>query len=662
MKLVSYTQIRHLIPKKSGYYAHEKSQWAKDNDKELVWFHDGDFDFTEPLNLDEANQCLGQPENEKFPFFILINGHARFNNIFNAETDGSTGLVVLGNVLADNIVVGGQEVFVTGDLKVKDLFWGDYNHGSLTVKGKISTRVFINTDYGTDYKRFKSGDNIEIEHLLTDEQEDHYTEGDLLRALFAEKFINKPEDIVDDIYSWKDWLKDWLILEAMENNEPVLLKEWNSDFFPKEEEIPDFFESDEINEKNLLRFGESECLQPVSSQSGDALQLEYWVAEEFRRIHRLKANLLSTAVYMQHDEDFACMVYMGIKKSLLGKTSYICTKAYKELSDDIWRDLNAKSPEKYHTYLRSQWKAVLDEYTQMNYWWNRFQTSVTIEKFNAILALPLIQEKYNDANPENDELYFRSFIWSFHPKGINRKYDSRISIVLEQEDDEYDFYHFDLEEDKVVLYTQYDNEDGAPIYDVFAHKYEKVKNAVLYFEKLEKHIYPLNEAYLQQRDIEINRFDLTKSALSSLIKLCLSEPHLSAAISFLEKMTEDDLKEGFDLVDELRFFCEEHDTPFLVSLDWKAEREDFLYFLDRILKENFGLEIDLKVVSVPEDWPLDKVMQKYDRLLRGHGLQLGFANDYSDSYIFFVHRREAATLMDGLFEITEFDYQEAKDI
>lgn len=662
MELLLYAQIRHLIPKKSVYYTHEKSQWASDYDKKLVWFHDGDFDLAEPLNLDEANRCLGQPENEKFPFFILINGHACFHNIFNAETDGATGLVVLGNLSADNIVVGGQEIFVTGDLVVKDLFWGDYNHGSLTVNGKISTRVFINTDYGTDYKRFKSGENIEIEHLLTDEQEDLYVEGDLLRALLDEKFINKPEKIVDDIYSWKDWLKDWLILETMENNEAVLLKEWNMDFFPKEEEISPFFESDEINEKNLLRFGESSCLQPISSESGDALHLEYWIEEEFRRIHRLKANLLSTAVYMQHDEDFACMVYMGIKKSLLGKTSYICTKAYKELSDDSWQDLNAKSPEKYHTYLRNQWKAMLDEYTQMNHWWNRFLTCVTVKKINAILALPLIQEKYNDANPENNELYFRPFIWSFHPKEINREYNARISIVLEQEDGEYHFYHFDLEEYKVFLYTQYDNEVGAPIYDVFADKYEKVKNAVLYFEKLEKHIYRLNEEYLQQRDIEINRFDLTKSTLSSLVRYCLPERHLATAMDFLENATESQTENGIDLLDALWQFLEDRNMLFLISLDWKAEKEDFLYFLDRILKENFGLEIDLKVVSVPEDWPLDKVMQKYDRLLRGHGFQLGFANDYSDSYIFFVHRREVAALMRDLFEITEFDYQEAKDL
>lgn len=81
-------------------------------------------------------------------------------NIYNNETDGSTGLVVMGNLTANNIVVGGQELFVAGDLAVNELFWGDYNHGELQVRGSIQAKVFINTDYGVDYKRFEEHANI----------------------------------------------------------------------------------------------------------------------------------------------------------------------------------------------------------------------------------------------------------------------------------------------------------------------------------------------------------------------------------------------------------------------------------------------------------------------------------------------------------------------
>lgn len=662
MKLVSYTEIRQFIPKKSGYYAHEKSQWANDYDRKVVWFHDGNFDFADPLNLDEANRCLGQPERDEYPFFILINGNARFSNIFNTETDGSTGLVVLGNLIADNIVVGGQGIFVTGDLTVKDLFWGDYNHGSLTANGKISARVFINTDYGTDYERFKNGKNIEIEHLLTDEQEDGYTEGDLLRALVDEKFINRPEEITDDVYSWKDWLKGWLIMEALGNNEPVLLKEWNTAFFSKEEDIPDFFEGEEITKKNLLRFTESNLLQPEEGKDG--LRLEYWEGDVFRRAYVANDQPLSTTIYLQHDEEFGCMVYMGKRKSLLRKSNYVLAKAYRQLPDGEWLDLDHQAPEKYHRFLDEQWKLFVEQYTEMHYWWNRFKTEVTADKINAILGLPMIQDKHNNYYDDGNTIFFGLFQWSFRPPQNSEGRSPRISVIWGSPDDAYDFYHYDIEGDTVQLFDQKEDGYEATIYYVSPHQYEKVRKAVRYFEKLERHVYRLNEAYLQVKDIEVNRFELVKSALRSIIKLCLSEPHLSAATAFLEKMTEDDLKEGFDLLDALRLFCEDHDVPFLVHLDWKAETEDFLYFLDRMLKENFGLEIDLSGVSVPEDSLLDKVMQKYDRLLRGHGLQLGFANDYSDSYIFFVHRREVAAMMDSLFEMTGtgYEYQEAKNL
>ena len=49
----------------------------------------------------------------------------------------------MGNLIADNIVVGGQEIFVGGDFTVNELFWGDYNHGDLQVKGSIQAKVLL---------------------------------------------------------------------------------------------------------------------------------------------------------------------------------------------------------------------------------------------------------------------------------------------------------------------------------------------------------------------------------------------------------------------------------------------------------------------------------------------------------------------------------------
>jgi hypothetical protein len=52
------------------------------------------------------------------------------------------------------MIVGGQEIYITGDLSVQECFWGDYNHGDLIVKGDMKTRVFVATEgYHYDYKR-----------------------------------------------------------------------------------------------------------------------------------------------------------------------------------------------------------------------------------------------------------------------------------------------------------------------------------------------------------------------------------------------------------------------------------------------------------------------------------------------------------------------------
>lgn len=435
MHLTPYAKIRGLIPRKSVYWVHPRSTWANDYDAKVVWFHDGDFDFSQPLNLDQVHACFGKPENETFPLFILINGNARFGNIFNAETDGATGLIVLGNLSADHIVVGGQEIFVSGELNVQELFWGLLNHGILSDTGKISTRVFINIDYGIDYQRFKNIKNIKIEHLLTDEQEDLYAEGHLLRALFEEKFVIKPNELLDDVYSLKNWLKHWLILEALEKNNRILRQTWNVDFLQKE-----------------------------SRQTAP----------------------LHNSIFEETD--------------------------------------------------------------------------------------------YQHAIPEHD---------------IRR-----------------------------------------------------------------------NNGMSQKRIIEANQFDLQKDALITFVKLCLNEPYLSVATRFLEQTTIEELEQDVELLDALWLFCEDNDIPLLTRLDWKADVEDFVYFLDRKLRLNFDIEIDLHAIQLTDGLTLDKAMQQYDGLLRQNKLQLGFASDDSDHYIFFVHPTEAAGNMAGLFERSGsgYVYQVTQDL
>lgn len=158
-----------------------------------------------------------------------------------------------------------------------------------------------------------------------------------------------------------------------------------------------------------------------------------------------------------------------------------------------------------------------------------------------------------------------------------------------------------------------------------------------------------------------DRFFQEKAALSFLVKFCLSGAHLLKASQFLENHTENEVK-GYELLYDLSQFCEDNAIPFLVHIDWTAETEEFLYFLDRILTENFGLEIISDLDRVAQNHSLDQVMQQCDQLLERHGLQLGLADDDTDSYISFVHRIENTEEIRSLLKQNSFLYQETPNL
>jgi hypothetical protein len=85
------------------------------------------------------------------PFLILIDGNLQIDGALTTGitclNDGAAHLVVLGDARMHNAVVGGQWLHVQGALQVNDLLWGDYNLGELTVRGGLTARVALFT-YG----------------------------------------------------------------------------------------------------------------------------------------------------------------------------------------------------------------------------------------------------------------------------------------------------------------------------------------------------------------------------------------------------------------------------------------------------------------------------------------------------------------------------------
>jgi hypothetical protein len=112
----------------------------------------------------ELRQLAGVHDEVSTSFFLLLiegNLHVE-NSILNDNTDGATHLVVLGDVTANDIVVGGQMIWVREGLTVRNLLWGDYNHGSLRVEGVSHARIAVFSD---EYEVDLAGGE-QIGHLL----------------------------------------------------------------------------------------------------------------------------------------------------------------------------------------------------------------------------------------------------------------------------------------------------------------------------------------------------------------------------------------------------------------------------------------------------------------------------------------------------------------
>lgn len=136
----SFAVIKHLLPPDAwAAWRNEVHHGEFDDEPVLVYASDT---VLESLNLDFSSQVA------EHVFLILVEGNLQVKTfIYNGNTDGATGLVVLGDLRANTMLVGGQEIYVTGSLAVEELFWGDYNHGSLRVLGNASIAVFAAVDY-----------------------------------------------------------------------------------------------------------------------------------------------------------------------------------------------------------------------------------------------------------------------------------------------------------------------------------------------------------------------------------------------------------------------------------------------------------------------------------------------------------------------------------
>ncbi|AWG25750.1 hypothetical protein [Flavobacterium kingsejongi] len=247
MHLKKISEIEDLLPPKSWAANHNK---LNNGTPETILLIEGDFE-CHNLNLDTllANHCiLSHIRNqEQLIGKLIVTGHMKANNIWCNNTEDAASLIVLGNLDAANIVVGGQEIYVCGNLNIHGLFWGDNNSGTLSIQGHVNMHTFIATnEYYYDRDRFLEENKVVVSNFFCDEDsiEDYKPNGfmsfkeffttdpetvfdrELLEDLLHEDCLIAEEDLeIEDVFSWHDWMLRDVVTDRLKNNQPIVVLE-----------------------------------------------------------------------------------------------------------------------------------------------------------------------------------------------------------------------------------------------------------------------------------------------------------------------------------------------------------------------------------------------------------------------------------------------------
>lgn len=506
MKFIPLAEIKHLLPD-NCWYKHEQTELP-------ILYYEGHQKWDTPLNLDAVASEL-YPD-DIIPF-ILVNGNLSVPQIYNANTDNSTGLVVLGHLTTNNVIVGGQGIYVKRDLNVSEVFWGDYNHGDLVVEGTIHSHLFINTDYGVDDYRFSMKDRIDIDFLLNHDLERDVAEPTVLFHLIKPEFLYTREDIDDTIYSWDNWLRTDVILNAVASNQTILLDTPNPTF--ADVKYPFAFPNKDINLDNLMKLAGGTIFNQDHIPDGEEIIVEYTEDAMYKRISFINGNSYSTSVYFQYEDLYAMLVTIQKKKSLLPfSKDYIVQTFYRYPSDqdDTWQPLvNTSITES----LTIEWEKLLREYSDMIGIYYKKQKIVTALNFNDIMKRPIVQrlgQRYYEQ--EDSTVFYCGQQWRFRVENKAENQVPRITILNylgkgDNNENQYEYFHYELEQDPdpkskpyVQMYYQRENGPEADVYFLEVCTRRRMLKAISYFIYLQKYIervYIKEEVILTEEEIKL---------------------------------------------------------------------------------------------------------------------------------------------------------------
>lgn len=439
------SQLNHLVKKKEAAFSTEK-----------IAVHHGDL-VLDHLLLDEISGLVG----EEGVYSLLVLGNLTVRYIYNESTDGAVHLVVLGNLQAQNIAVGGQVIYIQGNLLVNELCWGDYNHGDLHVKGNAAAKVLMLTD---EYHFRVDGEMLFKQRI--DEEHGAMQLDFQLQDTFIPEVLYEPDlgDANGQYHLYRDsaaayWQEGRSILRQM----PALT-------FP--------FGNGAINAENIRRLAASAVMQLNDKK------YEFWLKDLFFRVVKPDTdNEHGYSVYMEKQEQYA--VWIELKGEQIEIAGRMMIGA-----DTQWYFLTDTAPQHFHLLLRNGWQALTYSITEYEYHWQQLLQTVTVEKAEALLALPVARQ-YPFFSSEN-YVWHGDYAYQFRQADDEyngETYPPQLVIYWEHPETEgdYESYTFRIETnaagEKAVRPIYRESEQKPSLYIDFT-EIEKVYKAIWLFRRI----------------------------------------------------------------------------------------------------------------------------------------------------------------------------------
>ncbi|WP_409343629.1 hypothetical protein [Paenibacillus sp. MBLB4367] len=395
----------------------EGSWWAKFyqdfSDEQLAAYYEGDLTLPS-LNLDWEKPFPQQKE----VIIIFIDGNFTVDNLYNKETDGAIGLMVTGNLSAKNIAVGGQEIYVLGNLMIEEILCGSYNHGETIVKGDLSAAVLAQDD---EYS-FKVGGQKSIACLV------NVWEGD---GVFQELPVDIHEVLIDEVFlDMEEEDADFsfgTLVTVIEEGRSALKKLNESPTRKKAVHL--YFTHNTINEENILRL--TQCILMANDKPSFDFQ-EQGVFFKVQQEHiDADGDQRDLSVYMKNNRyHYYIWLEQDHSVGLLRRT-------VDEGAE--WEDITGESQEQL-AEISDCWTMLLTCANMAEL----YLRDIEVQYVQDILQHPVIQELYSEEEEEEDGFWDGSKFYSFRQAHTDEDGDYRHArIEIQTPDGAYYFYTLD---------------------------------------------------------------------------------------------------------------------------------------------------------------------------------------------------------------------------